>query len=231
MRQWLRKHRGFIAFLLLFGLFRTAVADWNPVPTGSMRPTIQEGDVVLVDRLAYQLKVPLTDIVVARTGEPARGDIVTFSSPADGTRLLKRLVAVPGDRVEMRDKVLYIDGQPASYAPLGPAVERTEDGAAIDAQRFMESAAGPGHVVQWLHPPGSSGYDSFGPVVVPPEHYLMLGDNRDRSADSRVFGLVPRKLLIGRTSRILVSADIKGNWALRTGRFGMRLDPPARSAH
>src|SRR5687767_2154337 len=84
MRNWLRKNRGFLTFLLLFGLFRTAVADWNPVPTGSMRPTIQEGDVVLVDRLAYQLKVPLTDIVVAHLGEPRRGDIVTFSSPADG---------------------------------------------------------------------------------------------------------------------------------------------------
>src|SRR5689334_25237181 len=100
MRKFLREYRGFFVFLFCFGLFRTAVADWNPVPSGSMRPTIQEGDVVLVDRLAYQLKVPLTNVVVARTGEPVRGDIVTFYSPLDGTRLVKRLVALPGDRVE-----------------------------------------------------------------------------------------------------------------------------------
>src|SRR5690349_25137506 len=96
MRKWIRNNRVFLTFLLVFGLFRSAVADWNPVPTGSMRPTIQEGDVVLVDRLAYQLKVPLTNVVIARTGEPERGDVVTFYSPENGKRLLNRLVALPG---------------------------------------------------------------------------------------------------------------------------------------
>src|SRR5512138_457339 len=90
MPKWFRNNRGFLLFLLLFGLFRTAVADWNPIPSGSMRPTLLEGDVVLVNRLAFDLKVPLTDIVVARLGEPKRGDIVTFSSPKDGVRLIKR---------------------------------------------------------------------------------------------------------------------------------------------
>ena len=227
MRKWLRNNRGLIAFFLVFGLFRTAVADWNPVPSGSMRPTIQEGDVVLVDRLAYHLKVPLTDIVLAHTGEPARGDIVTFHSPVDGTRLLKRLVAVPGDRVEMRDKVLWINGRAASYTPLGAAVERAPDGSAIAAERYSESAAAaPSHVVQWLRPPTGAGYDSFGPLVVPPGQYLMLGDNRDNSGDSRVFGFVPRDLLIGRTRRVLVSADIKGDWAPQFDRFGKRIDAP-----
>jgi signal peptidase I len=224
MRKWIRNNRGLIAFLLVFGLFRTAVADWNPVPSGSMRPTIQEGDVVLVDRLAYDLKLPLTDVVLASTGEPARGDIVVFRSPVDGTRLLKRLVAVPGDRVEMRDKILWINGQPASYAQAGGAIEHRDDGTAINALRLAEAAQGPAHAVQWLHPPQGIPYDSFRPVVVPPGHYLMLGDNRDNSADSRVFGLVPREKLIGRTRRILVAADIEGNWAPRFDRFGKRLD-------
>ena len=88
MLPWLRRNKGFLVFLLGFGVFRTAVADWNPIPSGSMRPTILEGDVVFVDRLAYDVKVPLTDIVVAHLGEPKRGDIVTFSSPKDGTRLI-----------------------------------------------------------------------------------------------------------------------------------------------
>jgi len=226
MRKWLRNNRGLIAFLLVFGLFRTAVADWNPVPSGSMRPTVHEGDVVLVDRLAYQLKVPLTDIVLARIGEPARGDIVVFHSPTDGTRLLKRLVAVPGDRVEMRDKVLWINGLRADYAPLGGAAEHAPDGSIVEALRLQESAGSPKHVVQWLRAPGGDAYDSFGPLVIPPDRFLMLGDNRDNSADSRVFGLVPRELLVGRTRRVLVSADIKGDWAPQFDRFGKRLDGP-----
>src|SRR5512142_486043 len=101
MKKWLRENRGFIVFLLLFGFFRTAIADWNPIPSGSMRPSLLEGDVVFVNRLAYDFKLPLTDVVLAHLGEPRRGDVVTFSSPRDGTRLIKRIAALPGDRVEM----------------------------------------------------------------------------------------------------------------------------------
>src|SRR5512135_918846 len=114
MKKLLRENRGFILFLILFGLFRTAVADWNPIPSGSMHPNLLEGDVVLVNRLAYDLKVPLTDIIVAHTGEPKRGDIVTFFSPKNGMRLIKRVIALPGDRLEMRDKQLIINGQTVS---------------------------------------------------------------------------------------------------------------------
>ena len=113
MKIWLKQNRGFLIFLLCFGFFRSAVADWNPIPSGSMRPTLLEGDVVLVDRLAYNLKVPLTDIVLLPLGDPRRGDVVTFSSPVDGVRLIKRLVALPGDVVELRDDVLFINGSRA----------------------------------------------------------------------------------------------------------------------
>ena len=82
------------------------MADWNPIPSGSMRPTLLEGDVVLVNRLAFDFKIPLTDIAVAKLGDPQRGDVITFTSPVDGVRLIKRLVGVPGDIVEMRDEVL-----------------------------------------------------------------------------------------------------------------------------
>jgi signal peptidase I len=223
MKQWLRNNRGFLAFLLLFGVFRTAIADWNPIPSGSMRPTLQEGDVVFVDRVAYNLKVPLTNVVVARTGDPKRGDIVTFFSPKDGTRLIKRLVAIPGDTVEMRDKVVIVNGHPASYQPIGRSRERMSDGAELDALRLQEKTDKSSHVVQWLHPQIGFENDSFGPIVVPTDHFLMLGDNRDNSADSRYFGLVPRELLIGRAEAILLSADITGHWAPRFERFGERL--------
>src|SRR5689334_21354081 len=80
IRRTFRDNRGFILFLFSFALFRTAVADWNPIPSGSMRPTLLEGDVVLVNRLAYDLKLPLTDVVLLPLGEPRRGDVVTLSS-------------------------------------------------------------------------------------------------------------------------------------------------------
>ena len=114
--SWIKDNRGFLIFLIGFAFFRTAVADWNPIPSGSMRPTLLEGDVVLVDRLAYDFKIPLTEISLAALGEPRRGDVVTFSSPVDGARLIKRLVAVPGDIVEMRDERLFINGEAAGYS-------------------------------------------------------------------------------------------------------------------
>lgn len=224
MRGWLRGNRGFIAFLLFFGLFRTAVADWNPIPSGSMRPSLLEGDVVYVNRLAYDLKLPLTDIVLAHTGAPRRGDIVTFHSPADGKRLIKRIAALPGDTVQMRDKQLVVNGVPAHYAPLGTVREHLADGRDVDALRLDETAQGRAHVVQWVSAPGTLAQDNFGPLVVPAGQYLMLGDNRDNSADSRYFGFVPRERLIGRAVAVLVSADITGDWAPRFERFGEALD-------
>src|ERR1700761_1046434 len=115
MTQGLKNNRSFLMVLLVFGLFRTALADWNPIPSESMHPTLLEGDVVLVNRIAYDLKLPLTDISVARLGEPRRGDVVTFHSPTDGTRLIKRLIGVPGDVIELREDRLYVNGVAARY--------------------------------------------------------------------------------------------------------------------
>ncbi|MES2322677.1 MAG: signal peptidase I [Pseudomonadota bacterium] len=221
MKSWLRANKGFLVFLCLFGVFRTAVADWNPIPSGSMRPGLLEGDVVFVNRLAFNVKVPLTDMVVARTGEPQRGDVVTFSSPADGTRLIKRIMAVPGDVIEMHDERLTINGQQASYVPVGELLEHFGDGQLVAAQRFDESYGKQTQRIQVL--PQIGARRNFGPMTIPDDQYLMLGDNRDNSIDSRYYGLVPRHLLIGRAVRILVSADIEGNWMPRGERFGMPL--------
>lgn len=221
MRRWVKANRGFLVFLLCFGIFRTAIADWNPIPSGSMRPTLLEGDVVFVNRLAYDLKVPLTDIVLAHTGEPQRGDVVTFSSPQDGTRLIKRLVAVPGDVVEMRNEVLFINGEAARYDAAEAVQETIAPDRSVGGTRLTEQLQGHERRVQWLH--GVSALSSFDAVVVPEGEYLMLGDNRDNSADSRYFGLVPRHLLIGRALGVLVSADINSHWMPRLERFGQRL--------
>ncbi len=221
MKKWIRDNRGWIAFFALFGLMRVAVADWNVIPSGSMRPTLLEGDVVFVDRVAYDLKLPFTDRAIARLGEPRRGDVVVFSSPKDGTRLIKRLIALPGDTVEMRDKRLVINGRPAEYDPRDWAMESVGGGMRVPALRLVETTRDGAHAIQWLS--GVASRDSIAPFVVPQGYYLMLGDNRDDSADSRYFGLVPRSLLTGRAERVLVSADVHGDWLPRFGRFGRSL--------
>lgn len=219
---WLRANKGFLMFLLLFGVFRTAVADWNPIPSASMRPNLLEGDVVFVNRLAFNVKVPLTDIVLQHTGEPQRGDIVTFSSPRDGTRLIKRIVALPGDTVEMRDERLIINGREARYEWQDTVGDSMAAAGQLQAQRLSErSTASPARQIQLL--PQVPARRSFAPVTVPAGQYMMLGDNRDNSADSRYFGFVPRALLIGKAERILVSADILDHWQPRLQRFGMKL--------
>jgi signal peptidase I len=221
-KRWLRDNRQVLAFLLLLGVFRTAVADWNPIPSGSMRPTLLEGDVVYVNRLAYDARLPLTDVVVARIGEPRRGDVVTFFSPQNGTRLIKRIAGVPGDTVEMRGKHLFVNGRVAGYAGEHVAPEPLGDGRSTNALHVEEDIAGARHEIQWLSQ--RMPQDDFGPIAIPPDRYLVLGDNRDDSEDSRFFGLVPRDRLIGRAVRILASADVKGSWQPRFDRFGRRLD-------
>ena len=220
MKNLIRDNKGFLVFLVLFGVFRTAVADWNPIPSASMHPNLLEGDVVLVNRVAFDLKVPLTNVVLARLGEPARCDIVTFRSPRDGELLIKRLVALPGDVVEMRDERLVINGKGADYRIVEHSMDSV-GGSALRAVQLAESFGDVRRHIQVL--PDVMAPRTFGPVTVPRGEYLMLGDNRDNSADSRVIGLVPRKLLVGRAERVLVSADYQGNWMPRTERFGMSL--------
>jgi signal peptidase I len=221
MLKLIRDNKGFVLFILGMAIFRTAVADWNPVPTGSMQPTILEGDVVLVNRLAYNVKVPLTDIVLARTGDPQRGDIATFTSPKDGVRLIKRIVAVSGDTVSMRNSVLFVNGQAADYPEVVQGQVTLESGAIISALKAVEVQGTSRRSIQQF--PDVPAIRDFGPLTIPSDSFFMLGDNRDNSLDSRFYGPVPRNLLIGRSSRILVSADILNQWKIRLERFGQSI--------
>jgi signal peptidase I len=221
MKSWLKQNRGFLIFLVCLGFFRSAMADWNPIPSGSMHPTLLEGDVVLVNRLAYDLKIPLTDISLAELGTPKRGEVITFASPSDGTRLIKRLVAVPGDVVEMRDERLIINGVAADYTNFLGGEEQMGFAGTTPNLRATERIAGSERAVQYL--PAVSARRSFGPIVIPKDSFFFLGDNRDNSADSRYIGVVPRQRLIGRAHHVLVSADITGSWLPRFERFGERI--------
>jgi signal peptidase I len=221
MKDWLKHNRSFLVFLLVFGVFRTALADWNPIPSESMHPTLLDGDVVLVNRIAYDLKVPLTHIAIIRLGEPRRGDVVTFYSPADGVRLIKRLVGVPGDLVELRDDRLFINGVAADYQDPTRYREPRDYAGSTLAVKTAETIDGSRREIQFM--PEIDARRNFGPVLVPADSYFFLGDNRDDSGDSRYIGFVPRRLLIGRAHHVLVSANFKGNWMPRFERFGERI--------
>ena len=163
--------------LVILGSFRSAVADWNVVPSGSMNPTIVEGDRIFVNKLAYGLRVPFTTWYVTHWSAPERGEVIVFGSPIDGTRLVKRVAAVPGETVELVNSQLFINGLPVTWA----------------------------HPI--LLTPGTRSRPDFGPVTVPPGQYFVLGDNRDNSADSRYFGFVPVNSITGRSSSVVLSFD------------------------
>jgi signal peptidase I len=108
-REWIRP---FALVFIIVAPLKSAVADWNWVPTGSMKPSILEGELVFVNKLAYDLKVPFTTRHLSTWGDPLRGDVVVFYSPKDGIRLVKRVIGLPGDTVELRNGVLYLNGLP-----------------------------------------------------------------------------------------------------------------------
>lgn len=218
-----RANKNLVAFLFLMVLFRSAVADWNVVPSGSMLPTIRIGDRIFVDKMAYDLRVPLTHIAIAHFGDPQRGDIVTIDSAAAHDLLVKRVIGVPGDTVALRENVLYVNGVRADYRPL--AAPPMSDAVAGDAQYLMERFDGVSHVVR-LSETAPSPVSSFGPVTVPEGEYLMLGDNRDDSADSRYIGFVPRKEVMGRSRNVAYSLNPSRFYLPRMNRFGAALDQP-----
>lgn len=214
---FLKRHRGVLLFIALMIVFRSSFADWNDVPSTSMNPTIVVGDRIWVNKLAYDFKLPLTNVTVMRLGEPARGDVVVFKSEAADTRLVKRLVGLPGDVVEMRGNRLLLNGVEARY-------EDALDGEGGVSMREVTAD----NTRRTIRADRPNRVQNFGPVTVPPEHYLMLGDNRDNSADSRVYGFVPRSELVGRASTVVFSLDYD-NWLKpRADRFLRALQEPAK---
>ena len=208
MKLW-QEYRSLVLFVVLMIIFRSALADWNTVPTGSMKPTILEGDRIFVNKLAYDLKVPLTHISIFKFADPKRGDIVVFDSKAADTRLVKRVIGLPGDIVEMQDNRLRINGIEARYSNVLYTA---------DAIFAIESYVGMTHRIE-LAPTGVSYFSSFGPVQVPPGHYLVLGDNRDNSADSRVRGFIPRGEIVGEARTVVLSVNYDRYYLPRMDRF------------
>ncbi len=199
-----RENRSLLLFLVLMFCFRSAIADWNDVPSGSMKPTLVEGDRIGLNKMAYDLRVPFTHISLYKIADPARGDIAVFDSNVAEKRLVKRVIGVPGDTVAMQNNRLFINGQAISYTA-------TSNG------DWLEHLPGKNHIVRV--DPHAQTYANFGPVTVPAGQYLMLGDNRDNSADSRVIGFVPRSEFVGRSRSVVMSLDYEDYFLPRAERF------------
>jgi signal peptidase I len=186
-----------------------------------MKPSIIEGDRVFVNKLAYGLRVPFSDVILRQWGEPERGEIVVFYSPTDGMRLIKRVVGLPGDILELRDNKLSINGKAIEYSKskrvYPAAIWHNEFGRDV----IDETLGKHRHPIALT--PANTLTEDFGPVTIPPDHYFMMGDNRHNSADSRVIGFVPRSLLLGRASYVVVSLDYENFYLPRSGRSFSKL--------
>lgn len=195
--------KSFAVALLLFLVIRTFLVEAFRIPTGSMENTLLVGDFLLVNKAVYGAQLPGTHTRLPSFAEPQRGDVVVFIPPHEPDKnYVKRLVGVPGDILEMRDRVLYLNGE----AQVEPYVQHV-DASGLDMilpemlwqRNYLASGARP------------EGYrptrDNWGPIAVPEDHFFMLGDNRDDSQDSRFWGFVGREAIKGRPLFIYYSFD------------------------
>lgn len=219
LKRIVRTNSTLLLFIVLLVTFRGAIADWHPVPTGSMKPTILEGDVVWHNKLAYDLKFPFTNIKLLELGEPQHGDIVVVNSSKADKRLIKRLIGLPGDKISIIGNELKVNGVSAQYESL------SEDD--LEQIRFSDREPGiyalehidgfPDHAVHARS--GGRNYQA----TVPEGHYFLMGDSRDNSADSRYYGSFPREELRGRATHILLSMNMLDAYKPRFERFLARL--------
>lgn len=215
------EYRGLLAFIGLMLLFRSAVADWNYVPSSSMNPTLVAGDRVVVNKLAYSLRLPFTLHELARWDSPAPGDVITFDSPADEVNLIKRVVAVGGDTVAMENNVLSVNGHPLA---------RT----LVEARRVLPTEAGPLSAEIWREQIGAASVQvarlpqrnlltAFAPIRVPDGHVMVLGDSRDNSNDSRFIGFIDIHRVTGRAVRVALSHNPDALFLPRAERWWLPL--------
>ena len=212
-----------MAAVILTG--RSVLADWYVVPTGSMKPTIMEGDRVFVWKSAYQFRIPFSRVRLFRTGAPNRGDVVVVRNPDGGSvPFVKRLIGLPGDKIELKNEILFVNGQQQAVAFLP---ERAGD----DGETVLlgtESLSGIKHPVRIL--PERAALRTFGPIVVPDDEVFLMGDNRDESRDGRFFGTRPVSDLLGRAVGVMWSWNQEFTKGPRWNRFGRKFiteAPPA----
>jgi len=222
---WVEYSISFFPVILVVFLLRSFLVEPFKIPSGSMIPTLQIGDFILVNKFAYGIRLPVVNVKVAEIGSPKRGDVMVFRYPADPSLdYIKRVVGLPGDRIEYRDKLLTINGRPVPRRPLPDYQSRERlqfyphyleslDGAEHEIILEKDVPGFVNRVMEFKHS-GNCDYNNGGLVcTVPPGHYFAMGDNRDNSSDSRVWGFVPDENIVGKAFFIWLNLG-------ELGRFG-----------
>jgi len=194
VKKYLREYRSFLLFVVLLMFFRTAYADWSPVPSSSMEPTIFPGDVLWVDKTSYGPSVPFLNKRLFTWGRPERGEIITFVPPHDDRLFVKRVIGIPGDSIRVERNRVLVNGVPLKQSieeETRPKIIGTEELGDTEhlfkIDRFVEFP----EIVKT--------------VVVPDNKYFVMGDFRNGSSDSREWGFVDEENVMGKVSAVAVS--------------------------
>ncbi|WP_148861939.1 signal peptidase I [Marinobacter fonticola] len=200
--------RSFFPVLAIVLVLRSFLVEPFQIPSGSMLPTLEVGDFILVNKFAYGLRLPVAGTKVVEIGDPQRGDVMVFKYPKDGqTNYIKRVIGLPGDTVTYRDHTLFINGEevPTDFVATLPPVQLFEENLGDVTHQILKNLGGsaPGGEGQW---------------TIPEHKYFVMGDNRDNSNDSRYWGTVPDELVVGKAFAIWMHLE---DWIPSFGRVGL----------
>lgn len=201
--------KSFFPVLLIVLILRSFLAEPFRIPSASMHPTLWEGDFILVNKYQYGIRLPGLGTPLFTVGKPKRGDVVVFKhdTEADSKDMIKRVVGVPGDHIEYKNKTIYINGEPIKQNFHAERMDYTLEGSSWPVREFVEQLGDKIHNIFVRTDTVGALHYRFKDVVVPEGHYFVMGDNRDNSADSRVWGFVKDEDLLGRAFSVWMSWD------------------------
>jgi signal peptidase I len=218
--KWAEYARAFFPIFLLVLLIRSFAGELFRIPSGSLEPTLQVGDMVLVNKFRYGLRLPVLNKKFIEVSEPRRGDISVFLWPNDPSiYYVKRVIGVPGDEIEYKDKQFIINGEPVSQTFVGDVSIFDGAGRLQQVQQWQEELDGKTYSI--YKRPGVKAEDFT--ITVPEGHYFMIGDNRDDSMDSRHWGFVADDLIVGKATLIVLSWNSR-NKDIRWQRIGQKIN-------
>ncbi|MHB1946756.1 MAG: signal peptidase I [Gammaproteobacteria bacterium] len=209
--------RAFFPVFFLVFVFRSFAYEPFRIPSGSLKPTLDIGDFILVNKFDYGIRLPVVHTKIYARGTPKRGDIIVFRWPPNpSVDFIKRVIGIPGDRISYVDKVLYVNGQKVSQTSLKDAIDGDDSGNTWTVNQKQEDFFGIKHDI-YQNPQAAN--DDFNDLIVPKDMYFVMGDNRDNSADSRFWGFVPEENIVGKANLIWLSLDTT-NRSVRFNRIG-----------